>query len=343
MPVYNGERYLREAVDSILNQTFTDFEFIIVDDGSTDETSQILDSCSDPRIVRIRNEENLGLTASLNSGIERAQGEYIARMDADDISLSTRLEAQLGYLERHLSVGVLSTRGWNFNTSNSRIPVLKPQNHNELIWELVFGNPFIHAAIMMRKQLVVDAGGYHLSGPAQDRELWIRLYRKTQFANLPEFLYLIRLHPDSVTSIRRKARRGGVYSPYPEPDLMLRKRLVEDILGREVPIALIDWLTSSQRVQNILNRGLEEYQIELVVALLLEIYESLVKQSVFVGDTAEVKHDLLNRIVTASRYSPQCVMPGKLAKTWRRPLQRRALLAVRELAKIARIWPSHWN
>ena len=97
MSAYNGERYLREAVESILNQTFNDFEFIIIDDGSTNSTGQILSSyaAQDPRIVLIRNRENIGLTKSLNKGLALARGEYIARMDADDVSLPNRFSEQV--------------------------------------------------------------------------------------------------------------------------------------------------------------------------------------------------------------------------------------------------------
>ena len=344
MSVYNGECYLRDAVDSILSQTFTDFEFIIVDDGSTDGTVQILDSYSDPRIVRINNEKNLGLAASLNIGIDRAQGEYIARMDADDVSLPTRLLEQIRYLEKVNTVGVLGTPVVFIDEDGVRIAESEqPPDHNRSVWTLIFGNPFIHPTIMARRILLTQVGGYRLNGPAQDRELWIRLIRNTRYANLCDPLLLYRLHPNSVTSLRRKARRGEIYSPYPEPDQLLRKRLIEDLLGREVSPETIEWLTVSQGVQNALNSGLEDYQIETTILLMLEIFDAFVAQSIFLGDTTEVKSDLIRRIVAVSRYSPQCVMPGKLAKTWRRPLQRRALLAVREIAKAVRVWPSHWN
>ena len=110
MAVYNGEKYLREAIDSILNQTFKDFEFIIVNDGSTDRTREILESFIDPRIVLIH-QEHMGLTKSLNRGIALAKGKYIARQDADDISMAERLEKQFNFLESHENVALLGTAG----------------------------------------------------------------------------------------------------------------------------------------------------------------------------------------------------------------------------------------
>jgi len=110
MAVYNGERYLRQAVDSVLAQTFCDFEFLIVDDGSTDSTPEILAGYGDRRVVVISNSQNVGLTRSLNRCLERARGEYVARMDADDVSMPTRLEKQAAYLDRHPAVGLRPPR-----------------------------------------------------------------------------------------------------------------------------------------------------------------------------------------------------------------------------------------
>jgi len=109
MPVYNGERYLNEAVDSILGQTFTDFEFLIIDDASTDKTPEILRSYDDPRIRVVTNEENLGLSKSLNKGLALARGEFIARMDADDVSYPYRLQVQHEFMTQHPGAGVIGS------------------------------------------------------------------------------------------------------------------------------------------------------------------------------------------------------------------------------------------
>jgi len=109
MSVYNGEKYLREAIESILNQTFRDFEFIIINDGSTDKTSEILSSYNDPRIVIINNKRNIGLTKSLNKGLKMVKGEYIARQDADDVSLPERLERMVNFLDMNRDVGLLGS------------------------------------------------------------------------------------------------------------------------------------------------------------------------------------------------------------------------------------------
>lgn len=121
MPVYNAQEYIREAIDSILNQTFSDFEFIIINDGSTDNSVEIIKNYNDPRIVLVDNTENKGLVSVLNQGLQLAQGEYIARMDADDISLPNRFMEQVNYLDKHPQVGILGAWFHIFGDKINRI------------------------------------------------------------------------------------------------------------------------------------------------------------------------------------------------------------------------------
>ena len=158
MPVYNGEKYIREAMDSILNQTFNDFEFLIVNDGSTDSTKQLIESYPDPRI-RLVNQENRGVAKSLNRGLRLAKGKYIARMDADDISLPDRLAKQIEVLESNPDVditvsciegidsqGNLRTQQWQADREAIR--------HNEIIHRLPVENCIAHPAIIIRANVL---------------------------------------------------------------------------------------------------------------------------------------------------------------------------------------------
>ena len=129
MPVYNAEKYVAEAIDSILNQTFNDFEFLIINDGSTDNSLDIIKSYDDPRITIINNETNLGLSHTLNKGIELARGEYIIRMDADDISLSIRLEKQIEFMDSNQHIGICGSWIQTFDKSG-----------NQSIWNKVTGS-----------------------------------------------------------------------------------------------------------------------------------------------------------------------------------------------------------
>jgi glycosyltransferase involved in cell wall biosynthesis len=138
MSVYNGEKYLRQAIESILQQTYTDFEFIIIDDGSTDSSREIIQSYDDKRIRLVINEQNIGLTKSLNKGIRLAKGEFIARMDADDISLPQRFEKQVAYLDSHPEVGVLGTYA-NIIDHRGKIinNIIFPTEHETILWTML--------------------------------------------------------------------------------------------------------------------------------------------------------------------------------------------------------------
>jgi glycosyltransferase involved in cell wall biosynthesis len=203
MSVYNGEQYLAEAVNSLLDQTFTDFEFVVIDDGSTDGTRDMLRCYTDPRI-RVFEQSNIGLTRSLNRGISLARGQYIARMDHDDLSMPDRLARQVSFLDAYPEVGIVGTAC----RIRDEIKGLEwePPVHTsdeELRRNLVRGNPFIHTSVMMRKALLDMAGGYDESYSfAQDYALWIQLAPHTKMANLPEVLVVHREHWGTVTAAR---------------------------------------------------------------------------------------------------------------------------------------------
>jgi len=200
MSVYNGERYLREAIDSILNQTFKDFEFITINDGSTDRTSEILESYNDLRIVLIH-QENIGLTKSLNKGIALAKGEYIARQDADDISMPERLEKQISFLEEHKSVALLGTTVKIIDENGSLIHIRKyPCDSSSIKKVIKDDNYFCHGSVVFRKQFFSELGGYReIFSSAQDYDLWLRFAENFEVANLSTPLYTRRFNPLSVT------------------------------------------------------------------------------------------------------------------------------------------------
>ena len=201
MPVYNGARYLREAVDSILHQTYSDFEFIIVDDGSTDETAAILDSYDDQRIVRVRNEENIGLTKSLNKGLALAQGEYVARMDADDVSLPERLERQVALLSRG-DCKVCFTRAHLRDLRTESISAWTEYPWPLVVWRSLFEDAYgLHPSAMFDKARVLRAGGYSESFPkAQDYDLFDRLCAAGDvFGYVPEPLLVLRRHAEQIS------------------------------------------------------------------------------------------------------------------------------------------------
>jgi len=198
MSVYNGERYLREAIDSILNQTFPNFEFIIVNDAATDSSLKIIQSYHDKRIRVIENEENIGLTKSLNKAIKQARGKYIARQDADDISLPHRFLEQLSYLERRPEVALLGTSVYHIDEQGKvlgRVIVpIKPGN------KLLKENQFNHGSTIFKKNVVVKLGGYNsILRYSQDYELWLRIAKHHEVGNLPQPLYKLRFHGETIS------------------------------------------------------------------------------------------------------------------------------------------------
>jgi glycosyltransferase involved in cell wall biosynthesis len=202
MAVYNGEKYLKEAIDSVLNQTFADFEFIIVNDGSTDSSQKIIKSYSDPRIRLIDNEKNLGLMKSLNKGIKLANGEFIARMDGDDICFSERFEKQLKFLEKHPEIGVLGSQVVNIDQSGKELKISTKFIEPELIkWCSVFSCPLLHPTVMVRADLLKNNLYDESYNQAEDFELWSRLLDLTSFANLKEPWLYYRTHKQSATSV----------------------------------------------------------------------------------------------------------------------------------------------
>ena len=204
MTVYNGMPYLPLAIESILRQTCTDLEFLIVNDCSTDNSREVILSYSDPRIRLLDNEKNLKQTRALNRGLEHTRTELVARMDADDISHPRRLEMQVAYLRDHPEVVALGT-GLRTIDSEGRVVsrVVRPENDLALRWMQLIENPISGGAVMFRKSIVWDKlGGFdpsiHL---AQDYELWSRILPDHKLASLPDFLYDVRRHPDAETNM----------------------------------------------------------------------------------------------------------------------------------------------
>lgn len=202
MAVYNGDRYLREVIDSILSQTFLDYEFLIVNDGSTDNSREIIISYDDPRIRLIDNERNLGLTRSLNKGLKLAQGEFIARQDADDISDLERLAKQVAFLDENPNVALLGTWYKEIDAQGNSIGDGKlPCDYTQIRWHLLFYCPFVHSAVMLRKSIILEKIGLYNETLtySMDYELWNRIACHLPVANLNECLVKLRINPWSMT------------------------------------------------------------------------------------------------------------------------------------------------
>ena len=202
LPVYNAQDYLRESIDSILGQTFADFELIIINDGSTDGSKAIMDSYIDPRIVII-DQENAGLPVSLNRSITKAKGKYLARQDADDVSLPDRLSEQVAYLEAHPDCALLGTWAQIIEKEHlTNRELTHPSENGEIQIKLLFYNCFVHSSVMMRKATLNQCGVYPEDPekfPPEDYDLWLRIAQVAQVANLPKVLLQYRELPGSIS------------------------------------------------------------------------------------------------------------------------------------------------
>lgn len=194
MPVYNAEKYLKESIESILSQSFTDFEFIVIDDASTDQSLAIIQSYQDERIRLFKNSIRLGIAGTLNNGIQLAKGKYIARMDGDDISTPERLEKQYLFLEANSEIGLCGCQISNFEhtISGSNYSL----DHSELWCDMLFFLPIAHPSVMLRKNLIERNQLFYDSSMelVEDYDFIRRLVKCTNIANLPDFLLFHRLH-----------------------------------------------------------------------------------------------------------------------------------------------------
>ncbi len=197
MPAYNAQEYIKEAIESILNQTYSDFEFIIINDGSTDKTEDIILSFNDPRIKYIKNSHNLGIVKSLNRAIDLAKGDYIARMDADDISLPHRLERQHTYMNSNPNVDICGSYMIGFGDRESIIKY--PLTHQEIIVRFLFNNSMAHPTIFAKSRFYQEMKYEEIYKDAEDYALWVKACQKFKFANIDEVLLKYRMHEKQIS------------------------------------------------------------------------------------------------------------------------------------------------
>lgn len=225
MSVFNDEEYISEAILSILNQTFDDYEFIIIDDGSTDSTWDIINSFHDRRIRAMKSGKNLGISTQVNTCLEKAQGVYVARMDGDDLALSERFSAQVEYMDDNIDVGIC---GSNVEyLSNNRemhgAQWIFPEHHPEIFAQLLFCGSFCNPSTMIRKE-VLDR--FHIRydsnfALAEDYDLWYRLLRVTRGANIQKVLLKYRISESQITRTKSVIKNRNIRD--------IHRKIIEEI------------------------------------------------------------------------------------------------------------------
>lgn len=325
---------MRKAIDSILGQTFADFELILVEDGSTDNTRAILTDYArrDSRVVLVENGCNKGLVYSLNRGLAMARGEYIARMDADDVSLPERLALQLRYMEQHPEVGVLGTNVVYIDADGRAMHGGRPRPKDRqslspdvIKWTLLWRCPIYHPTVMVRRAVFEQTGYTYDSDfrDAEDRELWARLSKYTVIARLPEVTVHYRVLPTSVSRARGEEQRAMGHT--------ITRRELATLLGT---------VTSNEALETLIgvfSRHDHKTDRDFVAAsdILFEVYRRFCEQPLSEADREQIRADVADRLISvakeASRYSSKMA----LSLLWR--LRYVPLLHLFSVATIKRI------
>lgn len=324
MAVYNGERYLPKALDSLLAQTLRDIELVIVDDASTDGTVTILEAYAskDDRITVVRNEENRRLAASLNRGLERCRAPLVARADADDVYAPERLARQDSFMGAHPEVGVLGCGYHRVGSDGRRLgSISPPTDHSTIRARQLFMNSFLHPGVVFRTEAVRAVGGYDVAfWTAQDSDLWARLRDRTRFANLPAPLVSYRVHESSIVKTRGDAGR--------RLSLSVPRRLLSATLGRDLDedeawtvVTLyqgFEWMEAAdiQRglplLREVLRRVEREEPRHAVLFLKREAATSLLKQT---RHLARSNRPLIHALLaTAVRLNPRLALTRRAAR-----------------------------
>lgn len=299
MPVYNAAGHLREAVDSILGQTFGDFELIIINDGSADATASILKRYAelDSRI-RLHHQEKHGLVSALNRGCALARGQYIARMDADDISLPHRFERQLEYMEKHPQIGVLGTWICNIDENGAVKRAWRPPTNPKLLrWTHFFGVCVSHPTVLMRREVVVKLDFYRQGADhIEDVDLWLRASSITEFGNVPEILFKYRTWHGSVSQTKWVSAR--------ESHVRLLTSFISDFLNVEPPVEAVAGLRQTRAGPAFENLK----QIRLTAVLIEQLYEKFLKKNnLTLEERREISWDAAKKVsslaLEASRFN----------------------------------------
>lgn len=208
MPAYNSGKFIEEAIDSILAQSYKDFNLLVINDGSSDNTEKLIKKYTDSRIQYVRNEQNIGIVNTLNKGINLVGTKYLIRMDSDDVMHSKRIEEQVQYMEKNPNTHVLGTQAKLIDNKGNNIGKTKnPLNKREIRTYLLFGPPIFHPSIIMRTEILKSNNIRYenLYAGFEDYELWTRLAKKFNIENMSKYLLFYRTNPEGITQTLKKS------------------------------------------------------------------------------------------------------------------------------------------
>lgn len=331
MGTKNDAPYLRASIDSILKQTFTDFEFIIVNDGSTDDTADILARYTDSRLKVITHQQSIRLAKALNAGLEIAQGELIARMDGDDIALPDRLQKQVDFMDANPKTGILGTQT-KFMKRGRVLAAKKhyPTQHSLIVWYLMMSDALVHPTLMLRRQVIETRQPFYDTRftIGQDTATWLQLIESgVCFANLSESLLIRRLHKRSTTISKQAQDREKVNE--------FRAQQFRHWSGSDTAT-----VRNIYRMNAYYLRGqlLSSQEAQELCGLLINLFHGLQAADHFLPDEIDiVRQDMLMRIEEIMQHSPNGMrylgkalltyadtfLPVQLQKIWRAYIQKK--------------------
>ncbi len=290
MCVWNGEKYLRECIDSILNQSFQDFEFIIVNDGSTDGTAEILQTYAvqDPRVRILENPQNMGIGFSRNKGNAAARGDFIAIMDADDWSDPSRFVKQVNFLDENPEIYILGSSYVKQNLGESKSRLFQKSDLPNLVrWELVFSCAIGNPSVMMRRKLFSEEGFSYLEGiEAEDFELFTRVVQKHKLSNLPEPLHNYRWHDANLSVVKSDTQSAFIN--------MAIRRQVKQYIGEEIPDSLMNGFKVPQIIAAF-------GDAKRIVSLYLKLLQASDKWQLTSAERAGIMRNFLHKLNVVAR------------------------------------------
>jgi glycosyltransferase involved in cell wall biosynthesis len=246
MPVYNGEKYLKEAVDSVLSQTYTNIELVMVNDGSTDTSKQIIRSYTDPRIRYIENESNGGIVYSRNRGLTESKGQYVATLDCDDIALPERISRQVDFLQNNPEYGMCGSFYRTIDSEGNFLEKIHfPTENTDIISHLLIGNCFCNSTVMIRRDIAKDLKYREKFDIVEDYELWYRISKRAKLANLAHEYVLYRVHGTNISAAKLN-------------DMLARLKKINEEILRD-----LDFEFTEQELEihaGLLNRNIEYFR-----------------------------------------------------------------------------------
>lgn len=299
MPVYNAEKFLAQSIDSILSQSFSDFEFLIFNDGSTDRCEEIVLSYSDERIRYFGDHVNKGYVVRLNEGIRAARGKYFARMDSDDIAAKDRLEVQIGLMEENPDISVCGSWYQLLSESGRKLEVIRKYSSDRLIrFKLLFSNPLCHPSVVIRREALEFIGSYDPEKqPAEDYDLWTKMANKYRFVNVPASLLMYRVHNQSVSSLFAPAQHAHAMAS--------RSQYILKVTGLEIQDNLLSYFTS--------------FEVKFFKGFTINEAENLLDRltEIFVVPARSAERWLLNEEMSVYYWSLWRLKPASVRLLWK--------------------------